>query len=107
MVVVLVTSPSMELAKEIAKTLIQEEKAACVNIVPKVLSIYKWQGELFEEDEVLLFIKTTSLKKVKERILELHSYEVPEIVALEVKEGHKDYISWVKESVKEEPPFNI
>jgi len=100
MVVVLVTTSSIQEAKKIAKTLVEEKKAACVNIIPNLISIYRWEGDIQEDEEVLLIIKTTSLEKVKERIKKLHSYQVPEILAFEVKDGEQSYLEWVKESVE-------
>lgn len=89
----------MDEAKTIAKILVEEKRAACVSIIPHLTSIYSWQGEIVEDSEVQMVIKTTSLDKVENRIKELHSYEVPELVVLEVSHGSSDYLKWLEESI--------
>ncbi len=86
----------MDEAKKIAKALIEEKRAACVNIVPKVVSLYVWDGKLCEDEEVLLIIKAVEFEPVRQKIKELHSYEVPEIIALEIKEAEKSYLEWMR-----------
>ncbi len=86
----------MDEAKKIAKALIEEKRAACVNIVPKVVSLYMWGGKLCEDEEVLLIIKAVEFEPVRQKIKELHSYEVPEIIALEIKEAEKSYLEWMR-----------
>ena len=95
--VILSTCANMEEAKKIARALVKEKRAACVNIVPRILSIYTWKEEVVEDEEVLLIIKALEFERVRERIRELHSYEVPEIIALEISEGDEEYLKWMRE----------
>jgi periplasmic divalent cation tolerance protein len=94
---VLVTAPNEEVGAELAKALVQERLAACVNLAPSVRSVYRWKGALCDERESALWIKTRQgcLERLQERIRALHPYEVPEIVALPVQWGSRDYLSWV------------
>lgn len=103
-IVVFCTTPETNLARKIAETLIQEELAACCNILPKIESIYSWQGELHQDNESLLIIKTTSGKypELEARIKSLHSYQVPEIIALDIEKGNAEYIKWLHQVVNDE-----
>lgn len=85
-----------------AYTLVEEQLAACVNVMPTT-SLFRWEGKLSREDESLLIIKTrySFFRNLEKRVKELHSYQVPEIVALPVVAGSKQYLDWVKESVSE------
>lgn len=89
-------------AVDIAETLVQREEAACVNIVPMVRSIYRWKGQVLTEAEQLMIIKTTQplLEDVKKTVKELHSYELPEIVAVTVSDGDRNALSWIASVVK-------
>lgn len=95
--VVFSTFPSPDKAAEIARTLVDERLAACVNIVPSVRSIYRWQGQVCDETETLAIIKTSTerLAPLTARLTELHPYELPEVVAIAVTGGHEPYLSWV------------
>jgi periplasmic divalent cation tolerance protein len=86
-------------ADRIARALVEERLAACVNITP-VRSCYLWEGKLNLEGEELLIIKTEQkrVKKVMSRIIELHSYKVPEIIVLPIVEGHQAYLDWIAQS---------
>ena len=95
--VILSTAPNIDEAKQIARHLVENHLAACVNIVPKVTSIYEWQGEIVEDSEALLIIKAADFAKVEEAIKKLHSYEVPEIISFEVDEGSRDYLEWMRD----------
>lgn len=97
-IIVLTTVGSDEQADAIASALVGERLAACVNIVPGVRSIYRWKGELARDDEWLLVIKTTTARfdAVRGRIRELHSYELPEILALPLVDGDAAYLEWVR-----------
>lgn len=103
--VCLVTCPDAEVAKTLARQLLAERLVACVNIVPGVTSLYRWEGEVQEDTEVLLIIKTTEarLGLLKERLPQLHPYSVPELLALPVGDGLPAYLNWVAESVSSNP----
>lgn len=104
-VVVLVTCGNEEEAAKIARALVEEQLAACVNIAQPVRSIYRWQGKLTDDQEVLLVIKTTRplFDRVRRAVEKLHSYQVPEVVCLPVIDGAPNYLEWVTSSVKQEP----
>jgi len=93
------TCPDAETAAAIARTLVEERLAACVNRVPGLTSIYRWRGEMHEDGEVLLLIKTTGerYEALRARLVELHPYEVPELIALEITAGHAPYLNWLRE----------
>ncbi len=96
-IVVYVTAGDAGEAETIAKTLVFEKLAACVNIVDKVRSIYYWDGKINDESEFLLVVKTgeENFSAVERRIKELHSYQTPEIIAMPIVQGSKDYIDWL------------
>jgi periplasmic divalent cation tolerance protein len=95
--VLLCTCPDMALAREIAGTLVEDGAAACVNIVPGLTSVYRWQGETHQDTELLLVVKTTAsaYRRAEETIQRLHRYELPEIIALPVVKGLSDYLHWM------------
>jgi len=96
-----VCSSSQE-AKSIGKILVQEKLCACVNIIKGMESIYFWEGEIIEDNEVLLLIKTTMnhFDEISRQIKELHSYEVPCVFSLQVKNVNKDYLNWIKNHIE-------
>lgn len=98
--VVLTTCGSEAESVRISRTLVEEGLAACVNRLP-VRSCYRWEGELHDEGEILLIIKTLSsrLDEVKKRMTELHSYDVPELVILDATDVSEAYLAWVRQSV--------
>ena len=98
--IVLTTAGSQEEAHKIAHALVERELAACVNIVPQIESIYRWQGKVESASEWLLIIKTQVglFERVRNAIKELHSYELPECVMLEVAGGDKEYLNWLAEN---------
>jgi periplasmic divalent cation tolerance protein len=102
--IVLTTAGSEEEARKIARALVDRRAAACVNIVPQVASIYRWQGNVEEAREWLLIVKTTAAAfgQVRGAIAELHSYDVPECVCLIVEDGSAAYLEWIAESVSAE-----
>jgi len=88
-------------ARKIGRTLVEERLAACVNIHP-IQSIYRWEGNIEEQAEMALFIKTKAglADEIIERVKELHSYEVPCIVSLPIEKGYPDYLKWIEDSTK-------
>jgi len=96
-VVVLVTTPSAEAADRIARPLVDERLAACVNVVGPIRSLYRWDGAVQEDTEHLLIVKTRRalLDRVDARVRALHEYEVPEVVALPVSGGSAAYLAWI------------
>lgn len=100
-VVVLCTCQSDEEAFRIAETLVDQRLAACVNVLPPIGSIYRWQGSVERAQETLVLIKTTQARfpALRQRIMELHSYDTPEIIALAVIEGSEKYLGWLREQV--------
>ena len=99
---VLTTASSPEESKKIARALVESRLAACVNIVSKIESVYRWEGMVEEAQEYLLFIKTTAeaFPAVREKIQQLHSYDVPECIAISVEEGSPSYLKWIEDSVR-------
>ncbi len=100
--VVLSTSGSEEEARKIARYLVENQLAACVNIIPHMESIYRWQSKVQSNREWLLLIKTTgaNFSAVKDAIRELHSYDLPECAAIAIEEGSSEYLDWIGESVQ-------
>lgn len=103
--IVLSTASSEEEARKIARQLVERQLAACVNIVPLIESIYRWQGKVETSREYLLLIKTTAEKfdDVRDAIRESHSYNLPECIAIAIEDGSADYLEWIGESVAAEP----
>lgn len=99
--VVLVTAPDVDTAAGLVRTLVEERLAACGNLVPGVRSIYRWEGKICDEAEVLLVLKTTAplADALRDRILALHPYACPEVLVLPVEGGHAAYLAWVREQV--------
>lgn len=96
--VVLCSAPDADVAARIARAIVEEGHAACVNVVPGVRSIYRWQGALQDDAEVLLVMKTRSdrLSALCERVRSMHPYELPELLALPVVGGAAAYLDWVR-----------
>jgi len=99
--VVFITAGSQEEGERIARALVREMLAACVNIVPGVSSVYYWAGEVKEDSETLLIVKThrAVLNQLIRRVKKLHSYELPEIIALPIIGGAEDYLQWLSKTV--------
>jgi periplasmic divalent cation tolerance protein len=100
--VILSTCPEAETAARIGRTLVESALVACVNIVPGLRSIYRWNDAVQDEPEVLMILKTTGpcLAAAREMLLSLHPYQVPEVVALPVVDGHDAYLRWVSTSTR-------
>ena len=98
-IVVLVTCGSEEEATKIANSLIEERLAACVNIISPGRSIYRWEGKIWDEKEWLLIIKTQKkrFEELEKKVKSLHSYSVPEIIALPIVKGSASYLKWLEE----------
>jgi len=101
-VVVLSTLPNADKAAEVAHALIERQLVACVNIVPAMRSVYRWQGQIQEDTEALAIIKTTRDRfgDVLACVLSLHPYELPEVIGLPLVCGHAPYLAWVVGSVQ-------
>ena len=95
------TCPDAASAARLARALVAEGLAACVNRLPGVTSTYRWQGELQDDSEVLLLIKTTTtcFEAMRARLLELHPYDVPELIALPIERSHDAYLQWLRAAV--------
>lgn len=102
-ILVLTTVDATELAGTIARELVESRLAACVNIVPGVRSIYRWQGSVCDEAELLLIIKSARehFEKVRAKVRALHSYELPEIIAVDITHGDAAYLDWMRAQVAE------
>ncbi len=99
-ILVLSTADSMELADKIATALIEERHAACVNILPGVHSIYRWEGKICRDAEWLLLIKSTADKfeAVRSTICRVHAYQIPEVIAVPIVAGDPRYLEWLKKN---------
>jgi periplasmic divalent cation tolerance protein len=95
--IVLCTVPNREVGSTIAESLVSERLAACVNIVPEISSIYRWQGKTQADTELLLIIKTNAntYQRLERRVQSLHPYELPEIIAVPISRGLPDYLAWI------------
>jgi periplasmic divalent cation tolerance protein len=100
--VVLTTVEKTEEAERLARLLVESELAACVQILPPIVSIYRWEGKIEKAGETLLFIKTTrtAYPALEKLIIEHHSYQTPEIISLPIEAGLKDYLDWLIASVR-------
>ncbi len=99
--VVLVSAPSADEAARIARTVVEEKLAACGTVVPGIRSIYRWQGKVCDEQEALLVLKAPAKRfpELRDRVVALHPYEVPEVIALRIEDGSEKYIDWIVQSM--------
>lgn len=104
--VVLTTVGKAEDAERIGRALVERGLAACVNVVPAVTSVYRWKGKMEKEEERLLLIKTRAdrFDALREALVSLHPYEVPEVLALPVAGGHAPYLEWLDQNVDRDAP---
>ena len=100
-IVILITVANTEEAEQIAKALLEQKKVACVNIVPKVDSVFWWDDKIESEPESLMIVKTKAslLPEIINLVKGIHSYTVPEIIALPIVGGNQDYLEWINNSV--------
>lgn len=100
--IIFVTAGGEEEAVKIGRTLVEERLVACANIIPRIRSIYRWKGEVFDEEEYLVIMKTKAslFPTVQERVRQLHSYETPEIVSFPIDQGLPDYLAWAVENTR-------
>jgi periplasmic divalent cation tolerance protein len=105
-VVILVTVSTEDEGRKIARHLVEARLAACVNITPPIESFYRWEGEIADDKEYQLFIKSTRelFPEIQEAVSKLHSYQMPEIICLPIIDGSQDYLGWVGDSVKRAGP---
>ncbi|MDP2168585.1 MAG: divalent-cation tolerance protein CutA [Thermodesulfovibrionales bacterium] len=99
-IVVFVTAPSEEEAAKMARALVEERLAACVNIIKGIRSIYRWEGKIVDDAEALMVIKTKKalFDALIKRVKELHAYSVPEVIAMPIAAGSEDYLGWLAEA---------
>jgi periplasmic divalent cation tolerance protein len=99
--IILTTAGSEADAQKIANQLVERRLAACVNIIPRIHSVYRWQGKVDAAEEFLLLIKTTKSRtaEVQAVIRELHSYDLPEFVVISIEDGSAEYLEWIEKSV--------
>jgi periplasmic divalent cation tolerance protein len=100
-VLVFTTAGSDAEARNIANELVERRLAACVNIVPRIQSVYRWEGKVESAEEFLLMIKTTDARSadIKAALRELHSYDLPECVVISMQDGSAEYLKWIEQSV--------
>ena len=100
-IIILCTINDLNTAKDISRHLLENNLVACVNIIPDVVSMYQWKDEICEDTEYLMVMKTTAdmFNAVKTEIKKLHSYEIPEIISVNIEEGANDYLSWINSVV--------
>jgi len=109
-IVVLSTVASVEEAQRVARALVEKKLAACVNLIPGIRSVYRWKGAdvenaIVDEEEVLLVIKSSRalIQELTDEIERLHSYEVPEVIALQVVDGAERYLAWMNRELVHKP----
>ena len=101
-IIIFITASSEEEAKKVATALVNKKLVACVNIIPKIHSIYWWEGKVCQDDEVMLISKSKQslFPAIMDRVKSLHSYKVPEIISFPISEGLPEYLNWIEEVTK-------
>ncbi len=101
-IVIYITTGSIREAKKIGRTLVEEKLVACSNIISPIHSIYSWQGKICNDKEALMILKTQKklFKQIVNRVEDLHSYDVPEVIAIPIIEGDSKYLSWINKETK-------
>ena len=101
-IVILITAKDLDEANRIAEKLVSEKLIACANVISNIKSIFWWEGKVDKSDEVLLILKSQEkfFEKIIKTVKSVHSYQVPEIIALPIVAGNQDYLKWIDESVK-------
>ena len=96
-IVILVAAPNQQVAKKIAEHIVNKRLAACVNLLPGIRSIYRWQGKIEDDSEILMIIKSRRAKfeELSQSIASMHPYDTPEILALDVSQGSEKYLNWL------------
>lgn len=101
-ILVLVTAPSADKAAELARTLVEEQLAACGNILPGLRSIYRWEGKVQDDAEALILFKTRAalFDALRSRLVSLHPYQVPEVLRVDIADGHAPYLAWILDNTR-------
>lgn len=101
-VMIITTVPDIDTGQKIANYLVEEKLAACVNIIPRVTSIYRWQGQIQTDTELLVLIKSTQSMEhtIYEAVKDMHPYELPELITVSIDRGDGDYLQWITDSVR-------
>lgn len=105
-IVVFITAASRSEAEKIAEKLVETHLAACVNILPAIKSVFRWEGKVNQEEEILLIAKSEKacFEKLQKRVQEIHGYEVPEIIALPIIAGLPEYLNWITAETQSKSP---
>ena len=100
-IIVYITAGSEDEAAQIARVLVEDKYAACVNIIRNIRSLYRWEGQIQDDKEVLMIVKTTEplFNALEEKVRQMHSYSTAEIIAFPITKGSDKYLTWVRESV--------